>query len=47
MITILMAKLQRTTFLARKFKCIKLEGYAITNVGYSSGTEGKSRHEKN
>ena len=21
--------------------------YAITNFGYSSGTEGKSRHEKN
>ena len=25
----------------------KLEGYAITNFGYSSGTEGKSHHEKN
>ena len=25
----------------------KLEGYAFANFGYSSGTEGKSRHEKN
>ena len=23
----------------------KLEGYAFTNFGYSSGTEGESRHE--
>ena len=25
----------------------KLEGYAFANFGYSSGTEGKSHHEKN